>query len=64
MILNWQCGAVAIHILLTIPWFALLILATTPLSRFLRRPGVIRGMDRATGLIFVGFGLRLAASKA
>lgn len=53
----------AIHILLTIPWFALLVMATAPLSLFQRRPGVVRGVDRVTGLIFVGFGLKLAASK-
>ena len=40
-----------------------LILATAPLSRFLRRPAVVRTMDRVVGVVFIGFGLKLAASK-
>jgi len=32
------------------------------LSRWLRRPGTVRGIDGITGTALVGFGLRLAAS--
>jgi len=29
----------------------------------LRRPAVIAGLDRLTGLVFVGFGVRLAVAQ-
>ena len=44
-------------------WFAVLIAATLPLSRALRRPAVIKLMDRLTGGVFVAFGARLALSR-
>ena len=49
-----------IHALLGLIWFACLIIATRPLGRLLRRPAVIAGLDRATGVLFVAFGLGLA----
>ena len=52
-----------IHVLLGLAWFALLIAATRPLGRWLGRPGVVRGMDRLTGAVFVGFGVKLALSR-
>ncbi|MGB7984764.1 MAG: LysE family translocator [Terracidiphilus sp.] len=52
-----------IHVLLTSVWFSLLIALTVPLGSFLSKPSVIRNLDRATGCVFVGFGLRLAAAK-
>ena len=53
---------VAIHIALGMLWFAALIAATEPLGRYLRRPGIAQRMNRLTGLVFVGFGVRLAFS--
>ena len=50
----------SLHVLLSLGWFALLIALTVPLGRFLARPAVVRGLDRATGCVFVAFGLRLA----
>jgi len=50
----------AIHGLLGLIWFAVLIAATGPLMQRLRRPSVVRWLDRGTGAIFVGFGARLA----
>ena len=44
-------------------WFAVLIAATLPLNRALRRPAVIKLMDRLTGGVFVAFGARLALSR-
>ena len=55
---------VAIHILLGVAWFAVLIAATQPLGRYLRRPGVAERMNRLTGLVFIGFGAKLAFSRA
>jgi threonine/homoserine/homoserine lactone efflux protein len=44
-------------------WFALLIAATRPLARWLARPAVQALFDRATGVVFVACGLRLALEK-
>jgi len=52
-----------VHALLTTLWFALLIGATRPLAAWLRRPGVVRGLDAVTGTVFLLFGLRLALSR-
>lgn len=54
----------SIHVVLTLIWFSVLIAATVPLGRALRRPAVVRTLDRLTGAVFIGFGLRLAASRA
>jgi threonine/homoserine/homoserine lactone efflux protein len=53
----------AIHAGLGLLWFGLLIGATRPLAAMLRRPGLVRGLDRVTGLVLVFFGLRLAFSR-
>lgn len=53
----------AIHVLLGLAWFAVLIVATIPLERVLRRPRVVKAMDRVTGGVFVAFGVKLALSK-
>ena len=53
----------AIHATEGIIWFALLTVATRPLSRWLRRPGVATTLERATGAVLVGFGLRLALNN-
>jgi threonine/homoserine/homoserine lactone efflux protein len=50
----------AIHAVLGLVWFALLIAATQPLAHWLRRPTVVRWLDRATGAVFIAFGARLA----
>lgn len=49
-----------LHALMGIAWFALLILATRPIARVLKRPSVVRRLDRLTGLVFLGFGVKLA----
>ena len=53
----------ALHVLLGCLWFAALILATLPLSHALRRPNVVRSLDRVTGLVFLAFGARLALAR-
>lgn len=50
----------AIHAGLGLIWFAALIAATRPLARLLAKPAVLRGLDRATGGVFLLFGLGLA----
>jgi threonine/homoserine/homoserine lactone efflux protein len=53
----------AIHAALGVVWFAALIAATSPLKRWLQRAAVVRWLDRLTGLVFLGFGLRLALDR-
>jgi threonine/homoserine/homoserine lactone efflux protein len=48
-----------IHVTISLAWFALLIALTAPLGRWLMRPRVSAWLDRATGLVFIGFGARL-----
>jgi threonine/homoserine/homoserine lactone efflux protein len=50
----------AIHVALSLVWFAALIAAAVPLGRALRRPRVVRALDRVTGLVFLAFGAKLA----
>jgi len=52
-----------LHVLMTMVWFSLLIALTVPLGRFLSRPRVVRNLDRLTGCVFIGFGVRLAVAK-
>jgi threonine/homoserine/homoserine lactone efflux protein len=49
-----------LHALMGIAWFALLIIATRPIARALKRPAVVRRLDRLTGLVFLSFGVKLA----
>ncbi|TDD38976.1 LysE family translocator [Nonomuraea terrae] len=44
-------------------WSALLILFASWMSGFLRSPRVRRFLDRLTGVVIVGFGVRLAVSE-
>jgi threonine/homoserine/homoserine lactone efflux protein len=53
----------AVHVLLTLVWFAILIAATVPMGRLLRRPRAVRTMDRVAGGVFVAFGAKLALSR-
>ena len=52
-----------IHVTLGLLWFAVLILLTVPLGRILRRRRTVRTLDRLTGTVFVGFGIRLALAE-
>ncbi|HYK12123.1 MAG TPA: LysE family translocator [Gemmatimonadales bacterium] len=52
-----------IHALEGLCWFAILVLATRPLARWLKRPGVTKGLDRVTGVVFVGFGVGLLLDR-
>lgn len=54
----------AIHAALGLAWFAMLIAATRPIARTLRRPAVVRWLDRITGGVFLAFAARLVLEKA
>ncbi|MBP7651391.1 MAG: LysE family translocator [Phenylobacterium sp.] len=52
-----------IHVLLGVVWLGLLIAATQPIAKILKRAVVVRWLDRATGGVFVAFGLGLAFDR-
>lgn len=53
----------AIHVALGLVWSGGLILATAPIAKALRRPGVVKWLDRVTGGVFVAFGVRIALER-
>lgn len=62
-VLTFSLLLAAIHAVLGVLWFTLLVAATRPLARWLSRPAVMRGLDRMTGAVFIAFGLKLALEK-
>jgi threonine/homoserine/homoserine lactone efflux protein len=48
---------------LTLAWLAAYALAVGQASGWLRRPGVRRTLDRFTGIVLIGFGVRLALER-
>jgi threonine/homoserine/homoserine lactone efflux protein len=60
---GWTFLLAAIHALLVVLWFAVLIAASVPLGRVLRRSSVVRTLDRVMGGVFIAFGARLALVK-
>jgi len=59
----WMLLLAVMHVVFGLIWFAVLIAATLPLSRVLRRPTVVRWIDRIAGGVLIGFGARLALSR-
>ena len=53
----------AIHAALGLAWSACLIGATRPIAGALRKTSVVRWLDRLTGGVFLGFGVRLALER-
>lgn len=53
----------SLHVLMGLVWFAALIAATRPIAKVLKRPAVVRWLDRATGVVFLAFGARLAFER-
>jgi threonine/homoserine/homoserine lactone efflux protein len=51
------------HGLITVAWFALLIVLASGLGRWLRRPATERAIDGITGTALLGFGVTLAISR-
>jgi len=54
---------VALHAVMSVAWFAAIIAATRPIAGALQRAAVVRWLDRLTGGVFVGFGVRLALER-
>ena len=53
----------SIHAAEGIAWFVVLIAATRPLSRWLAKPSIKRGLDGASGTVLMGFGGLLLARR-
>jgi len=49
--------------LLTLAWLAAYAFAVGHASGYLRRPGVRKALDRATGVVLIGFSVRLALER-
>ena len=52
-----------VHVVMGLTWAGGLILATAPIARALRKPGVVKWLDRVTGGVFVAFGVRIALER-
>jgi threonine/homoserine/homoserine lactone efflux protein len=53
----------SMHVVMGLAWAGGLILATAPIAKALRRPGVVTWLDRVTGGVFVAFGVRIALER-
>ena len=56
-------GLACLHAAMGVAWFALLIGATRPIAGALQKAVVVRWLDRLTGGVFLGFGVRLAFER-
>ena len=52
-----------VHGLISVVWFAVLIILASALARRLRRPATVRAIDGVTGTTLVGFGVHLAVVR-
>lgn len=52
-----------IHFAEGVTWLALVAWSVARVRRALERPAVRRGLDAVCGLVFIGFGLKLAAAR-
>ncbi|MFD8982179.1 LysE family translocator [Streptomyces sp. NPDC059564] len=55
---------VLVHVLLTLLWLGTYVYVLSRARRFFTRPRVRRTMDRVTGVVLIGFGVRVATSTA
>ncbi|UQX01801.1 LysE family translocator [Streptomyces sp. RerS4] len=55
---------VLVHVLLTLAWLGTYVYVLSRARRFFTRPRVRRAMDRVTGVVLIGFGVRVATSTA
>jgi threonine/homoserine/homoserine lactone efflux protein len=59
----WMFMLAGVHVLMGLVWFGAIIGATRPISGALQKASVVRWLDRITGGVFLGFGVRLALSR-
>lgn len=53
----------SLHATMGVVWFGAMIAALRPISGALQKAAVVRWLDRLTGGVFVGFGVRLALER-
>jgi len=53
----------ALHVAISLVWFAALIAATRPIAGALQKAAVVRWLDRLTGGVFLAFGVKLALER-
>jgi len=56
-------GLAGLHAMMGVAWFAVLIGATRPIAGALQKAAVVQWLDRLTGGVFLGFGVRLAFER-
>jgi threonine/homoserine/homoserine lactone efflux protein len=54
----------AIFVIETAAYFALLLLLASRITGWMTQPAIRRRLDRATGLVLIGFGIRLASESS
>lgn len=59
----WMFMLAGLHCIFGLIWFAAIIGATRPISGVLQKAAVVRWLDRITGGVFLGFGVRLALAR-
>jgi threonine/homoserine/homoserine lactone efflux protein len=52
-----------LHATMGVAWFGMIIGATRPIAEALQRASVVKWLDRITGGVFLGFGVRLAMAR-
>lgn len=60
---SWSVAMSLTHALIGLIWSGMLIAATRYFAEKLRRPAVMKMMDRLTGCVFIGFAAKLALSR-
>ncbi|MET9609886.1 LysE family translocator [Streptomyces sp. NPDC006512] len=53
---------VLVHVLLTVAWLSTYVYVLSRARQYFARPRVRRTMDRVTGIVLIGFGVRVATS--
>ncbi len=59
----WMFMLAGLHDVMGLVWFGIIIGAIGPVSGVLQKAQVVRWLDRITGGVFLGFGVRLALSR-
>lgn len=61
--ISWTFLLVTIHVLIGTLWSLTLITATRYAADILKKPAVVKWMDRTTGCLFLVFAAKLAMSR-
>ncbi|QHI95286.1 LysE family transporter [Aristophania vespae] len=53
----------AIQMILAFLWLSLLVILTVPLGGILKKPAVVKCLDRLSGIVFIGFGIKIFMTR-